>query len=266
MPSRWTIKEEKNKKKELVTLYVKENKTIFETGKILGIKYQTVYDRLKRLGIPTCPERKPKFRNFRTDIKIPNKYSGKLAEFVGILLGDGHISNTQIVIYINSLETPYIKYIEKLFKKLFGAASHKSHALSKRVREYHVTDIRLGSTELVRYFLKMGLVRNKTKSQIDIPAWINIKQKYQLAFLRGFFDTDGSVYKLKFGTQICYKNASIPLLKSTQKILTDFDYHPSQISYRSLYLTRKKDLRRFFKEVGPANQKHLNRAKLFKVI
>jgi DNA-binding transcriptional regulator WhiA len=129
-----------------------------------------------------------------------------------------------------------------------------------------VVDIRLGSTEIVRYFLKMGLVHNKTDSQVDMPKWINSRKDYQSAFLRGLFDTDGSIYKLKFGVQICYKNASIPLLESTRKILLCLNYKPSQISYRSLYLTRKEDLRRFFKEIRPANQKHISRARLFKLI
>ncbi len=266
MPTRWTIKEEGQKRKELKRLYLKQNKTIFETGEVLGIKFQTVYDRLLRLGIKPCPKRKLRYLNKHYTIEIPRTYSERLAELTGILLGDGHIANTQIVIYINSSETPYIKHIEKLLKKLFDSASHKSKTSSKRVQKQHVVDIRLNSIEVVKYFLKMGFVHNKTDSQIDIPKWINSKRKYQLACLRGLFDTDGSIYKLKFGVQICYKNASIPLLKSAREILIKLNYNPSQISYRSLYLTKKEDLRRFFKEIKPANQKHIDRARSFKFI
>lgn len=59
MPRRWTVREEHIKKRELEELQVEQNKTIFEIAKILGIAYQTVYDRLVRLGIPTRPKLKP---------------------------------------------------------------------------------------------------------------------------------------------------------------------------------------------------------------
>jgi intein/homing endonuclease len=266
MPAKWTTEEEEQKKKELKDLYIKQNKTIFEVGRALGIKYQTIYDRLKRLGIPTCPERKPKFRNFRTDIKIPNKYSEELAEFVGILLGDGHISPTQILITTSRNEEKYLRYLKGLMKNLFGVDPHTSKGKSSNQSRLNAIDTYIGSTKIVRYFLEMGLVKNKVESQVDVPQWIKKNKKYGKRFLRGFFDTDGSIYKLRFGVQVCYKNASAPLLNSTREILTSLDYAPSQISYRSLYLTRKEDLRRFFKEVKPANQKHINRAKLFKII
>ena len=80
MPPRWTLKEEKLKKRELKDLYIKQNKTIFETGKVLGIKFQTIYDRLLRLGIKSCPERKLYYLNKHRAIKIPKAYSEKLAE------------------------------------------------------------------------------------------------------------------------------------------------------------------------------------------
>lgn len=78
-------------------------------------------------------------------------------------------------------------------------------------------------------------------------------------FLRGFFDTDGSVYKLKFGIQISFTNFSVPLLKSLQKMLIELGYKPSRISANKVYLTQIKDVKRFFEEITPANPKHQRR-------
>ena len=84
------------------------------------------------------------------------------------------------------------------------------------------------------------------------------------AFLRGFFDTDGSVYKLKFGIQLSFTNKSMPLLTALQKALFELQYKPSEISSWKIYLTRKEDIKRFFSEIKPQNKKHLDRFKSFK--
>ena len=78
-------------------------------------------------------------------------------------------------------------------------------------------------------------------------------------FLRGFFDTDGSIYKLRYGIQISFKNYSHPLLKSLQKMLSGLGYKPSRISSHSVYLTRISDVARFFEDIKPANMKHIKR-------
>ena len=105
MPRRWTLQEEKTKRAELVNLYVEQNKTMKEVGKILDIAEQTVFDRLKRLNIPTCPQNKLTYCNRkRKDLIFPD-FSEKLAEFTGMLLGDGHISPHpgQVFICINRI-------------------------------------------------------------------------------------------------------------------------------------------------------------------
>lgn len=79
------------------------------------------------------------------------------------------------------------------------------------------------------------------------------------SFLRGFFDTDGSVYKLKFGVQMSFCNRSLPILKSLQLMLKKLEYNPSDISLYNMYLTRRGDIERFFKEIKPANPKHVSR-------
>ena len=178
MPARWSTAEERQKRNELNELYTNQNKTIFEAGKVLGIKYQTAYDRLRRLGIPTCPVRKPKFCNLRTDIKIPRKHSEELAEFVGIMLGDGHISPTQIVITVNKNEGDYLQYLKGLMTGLFRVMPHESKAKPPSKNHLNVVYIYIGSTKLVRYFLEMGLVMNKVERQVDVPPWIKENKEY----------------------------------------------------------------------------------------
>ena len=261
MPRRWTIKEETEKKKELIELYERENKTIGEIGKILGVAESTVFDRMKRLNISSTPERKLSYCNKRNDLEIPKKMSNELAEFIGIMLGDGHVGPTQILISIRRQERSYLEYVHRFIKELFGVDSKYIECPERNTYEVYV-----GSVEIVRFLKDLGLVSNKVQEQVDIPDFILRGEEHGASFLKGFFDTDGSIYKLKFGVQMGFCNRSVPLLRSTREILLKLKYHPSKISSWKVYLTRKTDLSRYVREIGFGNKKHLKRAKRFGII
>ena len=192
---------------------------------------------------------------------IPKAFSVKLAEFIGIMLGDGHISPTQIMVSIGFRDEKYLEHVSSLMKELFGVNPKYIERTDKNVYVIY-----LGSVPLVKFFKNMGLVSNKVQQQVDVPNWILSDSKYSKAFLRGFFDTDGSIYKLRFGVQMAFSNRSIPLLKSTRKILLDSNYHPSKISSWKVYLTRKLDLCRYVKEIGFGNKKHFKKAQKFGIL
>lgn len=66
--------------------------------------------------------------------------------------------------------------------------------------------------------------------------------------------------------QMAYCNKSIPLLRSTRKMLLDLGYFPSKVSNnKNVYLTKQSDLWRYSKEIGFSNKKHEKRfLKFFK--
>jgi intein/homing endonuclease len=257
MARKWTKEEVEKYKKELQYFYIKENKSIAEISTLLGISEKTVFKRLQRLNIKTNPSKKLGFRNKRNDIIIPKNYSENLAEVFGILLGDGHISKSQVLITLGSKEESYGKYVQKLFGKVFKCRVNQS------IRNGGYLDMYIGSVELAGWFIKNGMVHHKVKSQVNCPLWIRENEKYIKRFLRGFFDTDGTVYKLRFGAQIAFTNASLPLLQSTRNMLLYLKYSPSLISSQKVYLTRRENLDRFFKEINPKNQKHIERFNTF---
>ncbi len=257
MARRWNSQEEIKYREELTFLYKTTNLSIKQIGKKLGLAEQTIFQRLRRLNIPTDPSRKQKFLNKRTDLRIPVGYSPDLAEFFGIMLGDGHISPTQTIVTLGTKEFSYVKYIQALMKKLFNV----NPKIFKRKMGHH--DIYLGSVDLVRWLSKEGLVSHKTKSQVDVPRWIFTDLEYQERFLRGFFDTDGSIYKLKFGIQIGLTNWSKPLLKSLHLMLITLGYKASRVVFPKIYVTRRGDVERFFREIKPANKKHAIRFSKF---
>lgn len=252
MARRWTIFEEHMHREELQQLYVKENKTISEISRILGLVDASVYDRLIRLGIRTNRAGKTKFNNQRSDVYFPEP-TPSFAEFLGIMLGDGHVSHFQTMVTLGTKELQYARYVRKLMQNLFGGTPR----IAKSARGDRT--VYLGSTMVVKRLKEGGLVQNKVAAQVDVPTWIVEKPEYMKAFVRGFFDTDGSIYKLKFGVQISLTNRSAPLLASLQKMLKNLQYYPSAVSADRVYLTRRSDVERFFQEIRPANLKHQRR-------
>lgn len=263
MPRRWTLSEEREKREELVELYVRQNKTIGEIRQILDLSSEAVHDRLVRLGIPTRPKRWPKTSHNARILTVP-ALSPDLAEFCGVLLGDGHINPGQIYITVNvKTDASYVPYLQNLVERLFKFRPRISPDKSGVVVDLYVTSI-----HLVRELRGIGLYSsNKVRDQVSIPDWIFAEPEYQQGFIRGFFDTDGSIYLLKHfhAPQMLFKNRSIPLLEGTRRILLNLGYHPSKISGCSVYLTRRRDIERYVAEIGFGNFKHLERARRFGV-
>ena len=253
MARRWNKIEEKIKKKELGKLYVKENKTIGEVARMLGIAESSVYLRLLRLGIKPRPFKKATYRNINYNVVIPKKYSAELSEMVGILLGDGHLSPTQVTVTLGKKDE-YTGYVSNLMERLF-----KVRPKVATTKDGHYV-IYLGSVRLVRWFLDMGLAFNKVNSQVDMPRWCFRNESYMRNVIRGLIDTDGSVYKLKSGnSQISFCNRSSPLLNSARLLLINLGFNPSRISGFNIYLTRKKDLSKYYREIGFNNKKNKKR-------
>ena len=123
---------------------------------------------------------------------------------VGVLLGDGHLTPTQVTVTLGKKDI-YVDYVSNLMEGLFAV---KPKVAVTKDGHYIVY---LGSARLVRWFLKMGMSFNKVKAQVSVPSWCLSRKGFMANIIRGLIDTDGSVYKLKFGTQISFCNRSRPL-------------------------------------------------------
>lgn len=205
-------------------------------------------------------------------IRTPER-SEKLAELIGIILGDGNINyykkGKKIGVYqVNiagdkNLDKEYhLNYISILFEELFGVKPKEK--LPKDSNGRHIV---VSSKQLVNFFISNGLNHgNKIKNQVTIPSWIKEKDSYLKACLRGLFDTDGSVYKLtnQNSHQICFTNYNNTLLKDVRKGLLSLGIGVSEITKgKDIVITKKSELRKFLNEVGFKNSRHLNKVKIW---
>lgn len=193
--------------------------------------------------------------------------SVKLAEFVGIMLGDGGISQRQVSITLNrETDKEYIQFVKKIIIALFGV----SPSLYPDPKSKADTIV-ISRTELVEYLTqKLGLkIGNKVKQQIDIPTWIKKKSEYKIACVRGLVDTDGSVYKHSYTIKnktYSYKKLSFcslspPLLLSVFETLKNLGLKPRICKDKEIKIENTQNVRKYFEIIGSNNKKHLKKIK-----
>ncbi len=204
-------------------------------------------------------------KSHRKEILIPQE-SVYLAEFMGIVFGDGGINNDwQLVISLNSeRDLEYSKYVVKLIKTLFSLEI----SIRKRPRQNTLVIV-CSSMNLLDFLIEKGAVKgNKIRQKFDIPKWISGNSSYEKAFVRGVVDTDGCLYthkhkvagKVYTNIGFCFASSSPPLLKSVGNILRLVGIEP-HIKYEknSIYLYSSKAVLKYLQIFGSSNPRVLNK-------
>ena len=200
-------------------------------------------------------------------IILPPK-SPELAEFVGIMIGDGSVGQYQISITLDSrTDKDYAEYVANLAFELFGIMPRV------RIREtLHCIVIEISAANLVEFLVAMGLPQgDKLRHGLSVPGWIQDNAELSLLCARGMFDTDGSIYQevhFRNGRRYAYPrlsfvSASPTLLREFQAILTSQGIDSVIRGGRAVKIERFTDIERYFRIVGSSNAKHLRRYSMF---
>ena len=195
---------------------------------------------------------------FRKPLVKPEP-SPLLAEFLGIMLGDGNIGPYQISISLNATtDVDYIDFVVDTISQLFGLTP------SKATRR-NACNIVVSSIGLTEFLCQKGLIPgNKVTHQVTLPSWILQDPDFAKASLRGLMDTDGSIYSAKHTIAettythacLCFRNYSKPLIDTVYNKMIQFGYHP-KMGHNRVYLYRQNEIKRYFEEIGTHNPKHL---------
>jgi intein/homing endonuclease len=196
---------------------------------------------------------------------LPREYNEKLAEYVGILLGDGGITLEQCFITLNSeADKEYVTFVAKFGEILFG----KYPKLLKR-KDSKAIIIYYNGILLVQFLIKIGLkIGNKVKQQVGVPEWILQSQQYRIACLRGLMDTDGGVFLHKYTVRgkkymyrkISFSNRSLPLLLFVRETLESLGLTPKiidNVENKKVWLYNDNEVSRYLELVGSHNQRLL---------
>lgn len=200
-------------------------------------------------------------------IKKPRK-SKALAEFVGIMIGDGGISKEQVTVSLNpETDNPYSVFVKNLIKKLFNV--EPSSYLRK---DKSVVNLVVSRKRLVDFCQSIGLrVGNKLKQNLDIPEWVRENRSFRIFCLRGLVDTDGCIFnechrinKKKYCyPRMAFTSYSRQLCSSVVRVLQDLGFSPKIRNGRNVQLESREDIVEYFRLVGTNNAKHRRRFESF---
>lgn len=222
------------------------------------------------------------YNDINRNLVLPCEPTENLAEFLGILTGDGYMNH-----YINKniyiieiagdkrFDKDYLEnYIFTLIKQLFNL-NPKVYCKNKENSEY----IRILSKGLFSYLQIIGFKKGK-KEQINVPKWILNDPNFMISFIRGVFDTDGSLMLMKKPSKkspyypiVALRMKSKVLVKELGYFLKNHGfivniiedeiridkrgYANTKIS--SLILAGRKDLELWMSNISFKNTKHLNK-------
>lgn len=102
--------------------------------------------------------------------------------------------------------------------------------------------------------------------KLKIPEQIKNSRRFLISYLRGLFDTDGTIYiRRKKDLVLEISSADGRFLKEVNESLCSLGFNSRKYK-KHLSLYNKKDIVKFFNLIKPANSKHLKKFNLYKSI
>jgi hypothetical protein len=197
-------------------------------------------------------------QKFRTKtVKIP-KPNEKLAEFIGIALGDGTLCEYFLRVSGDSrYDKQYFNYLKNLTLELFGV---EPSIFEDKREEHHTLYFQISSKEICTFLHEKCLLPfgDKMKQKIILPKFIKQYKKNSIAFLRGLVDTDGSVSRR--GNQFCIQFNSYhqDLIREAFQIATSLDLFTYKLDDETGTNSSRR-VREYFRTVGSSNVRHIIR-------
>ncbi len=192
----------------------------------------------------------------------------RLAELVGIILGDGHIhKKNNLITIVGSLED--LEYYKNRAIPLFEDLFNVKVSLKRR-KDRNAYYLMAYSKYLVNELVSVGLMRG-AKDKVTIPKFIFSNKRYLLAFLRGIFDTDGCIKFSKQSKNINYYPRiqialkDSPLAHNLKDVFECLNFSfcmwkENQFNGIIFYqISGKKNTFRWFLEVSPKNDVHVSK-------
>lgn len=200
------------------------------------------------------------------DITLP-KQSEKLAEFLGILYGDGYMnkySNNTYLIEIAGHSEKDIDYHQNFIKK---SCKELFSIIPKLIirKDQNTLYSRIISKKIFLFLESIGMPKGKKKN-LSIPLWIKYDSAYLKAFIRGVYDTDGSIIlRKRKQNSVSLKMKSKVLVNEIKEALEQNDYfiahniekRDDERGFSSttycIRINRKEMIKRFMQEIGSSN-------------
>lgn len=202
----------------------------------------------------------------------------KLAEFIGIMLGDGSIGiydtkagnkikkHRVVKVTLDSKNKQYIDYVFNLIKDVLKVEP-RIHYKKKE----NAVDIRTFKINTFKYLTEdIGLKISPKWNKMEIPKKY-MKEEFYSHVLKGLFDTDGSITIFN-NNGIIYPRIEIkicpsPAQKQFIEIVSSlgFKYKIQNLDKGKIRIriSGVKELRKWFNLIGSSNELHIKKTKQF---
>ncbi len=188
----------------------------------------------------------------------------KIAEMIGAIIGDGHISKSgkSIELIGHPVEDKdYLHLIGSFGTQIFGI-KFKEYERERAVR------IIFNSTLMQNYFVEIGLPRGKKSEIVKIPN-VYLKSPYLKNVIRGIFDTDGYLFfdkrkvYVKPYPRLGFHIKSKKLGEQLKEILDQMGFETYyRITKKHAYVIEiygHQQLQKWLNTIGSLNNKHLSK-------
>lgn len=223
------------------------------------------------------------YSDIKRGLKLPKQVDDDLAEFLGILGGDGHvlrykhsIRGTEHVIGVSGNSKKDYEYFQsvvlQLLKKLFNINTN-----IKKHKGQNTIEVQFRSKGLLYYLEALGLHIGRKESW-EIPKIIMTDSKLAKAYIRGIFDTDGCISLKTYNhgyPVIKIKQKSRKAIAQLAKLLKDLGFYfyaeydvvtkdkrGFTSTGSSIYISGWKNLRRWSESIGSNNPRNLEKMNL----
>ena len=188
------------------------------------------------------------FAGWRKAKQYPDfKRNGDLAELIGVILGDGHISvhpRTECLrIVLSANNQGSVDRYARLVGIVFGKEPH----VAKR-KKTNAVNITLYEKHIAR---RLGIhVGAQAGVRITVPEWIQLSKMFQLRYLRGLYEAEGCycVHKPTYTYKFVFSNRHRDLLKIVYEMLVGFGFHP-HMTKRDVQVSRRLEVEKLIKLV-----------------
>ena len=148
------------------------------------------YSIVEKIRLDSLPEGNLQDNLLDGKINYIDQINPKLSEMLGVLHGDGGITDKYLKITLGQDELKYSEYVKKLALDTLKV----SPILNVRT-DCNALDLIINRKALVNELKILGMkTGNKTKNQAEVPGIVRKNPEMSIKFIKGLFDTDGSIF------------------------------------------------------------------------
>lgn len=237
---------------QLKEQYEKTAISLRELCKNFKVSYGWLHPRLLRLNT------KMKSKGWRARKEITFPTSEKFCYLLGVLKGDGYVWKKHRGTYwigLSTIDKEFAEYFKFLLERIFGLFCRmRVKKLSKRNSNWHDQFIvETCSADFVEKYLALTIR--------DIEEIVTSSYELKSAFIRGFFDSEGSISTKGNGHDLRMANTDRELAESVCNILRSLGYNvhfyhyesknPTWSSVSHIVISDKNEVHRFLEEIKP---------------